>query len=138
MAVVKRWTRSLRSLRKIPRRGFGIVNTNCRCGTSKQRTRAIQSPVAHLPLMTTRTEVPRLAGEGEETLVAAVGTLQPGESCGEIAAAVELANDVDGGGAEGTVDGTVTGFVPGDKIGPAVVYELTPSMRSGFARFSCR
>ena len=30
---------------KMPRRGRGMVKTNCRCGTSKQRTRAIHSPV---------------------------------------------------------------------------------------------
>ena len=45
MAVLKRGSRSLLRLRKIPRTGFGMVETNCRYGTSKLRTRAIQSPV---------------------------------------------------------------------------------------------
>ena len=51
--------------------------------------------------MTTRTKVARLAGEGEEALVSAVRTLESGEAGGEVSAAVELANDVDGVGAEG-------------------------------------
>jgi len=69
--------------------------------------------------------------------MAAVGALEPGESGGEVAAAVELADDVDGVLTKRTVDGAVTLFVAGDEIRPAVVDELTPSMQSGFARFSC-
>ena len=60
--------------------------------------------------------------------------MEPRESGGEIAAAVELEDDVDGVGAKGTVDGTVTGFVSGDKIGPAVVYDLPQGRGAGTAR----
>jgi hypothetical protein len=98
------------------------------------------NPVAGLTdfaLMATGAEVPRLAGEGEEPLVSAVGALQPSESGGEVAAAVELANDVNGVLAKRTVDGAVAFFVPGHEVRPAVMDELTPSMQSGFARFSC-
>jgi hypothetical protein len=75
-------------------------------------------------LMTTRTKVARLAGEGEEVLVSAVRTLEPRETGGEVAAAMELADDLDGIVAERAVDRAVALFVAGDKIGPAVVDDL--------------
>jgi hypothetical protein len=93
---------------------------------------------ADLPLMATGAEVPSLAGEGEEALVAAVRALQSSEPAREVAAAVELADDGDGVLAERAVDRAVAGFVASLEIRPAVMDELTPSMRSGFARFSCR
>ena len=51
--------------------------------------------LAHPALMAGGAEMASLAGEGEQALVAAVGTLEAGEPGGEIAAAVEGA---DGGG----------------------------------------
>jgi hypothetical protein len=89
---------------------------------------------ADLPLMATGTEVARLAGEGEEPLVSAVGTLEPREPCGEVAAAMELADDVDGVMAEGAVNGAVAVFVAGDKIGPAMVDNLPERRGAGAAR----
>ena len=99
-----------------------------------------RDPVAGLTdfaLMATRTEVAGLAGEGKEALVAAVGTLEPRESGGEVSAAVELANDVNGVASQRAVNGAVAFLITGFEVGPAVVDELTPSMQSGFARFSC-
>jgi hypothetical protein len=79
---------------------------------------------ADFALMAARTEVARLAGEGEEALVSAVRTLESGEAGGEITAAVELADDVDGVVAERAVNGAVALFVACDKIGPAMVDDL--------------
>jgi hypothetical protein len=80
--------------------------------------------LADFALVTTRTKVPRLAGEGEEVLVSAVRTLEPRETGGEVAAAMELADDLDGIVAERAVDRAVALFVACDKIGPAVVDDL--------------
>ena len=99
-----------------------------------------RDPVAGLAdfaLMAARAEVARLAGEGEEALVAAVGTLEPRESGGEVSAAVELANDVNGVASQRAVNGAVAFLITGFEVGPAVMDELTQSMQSGFARFSC-
>jgi hypothetical protein len=97
-------------------------------------------PVAglpHLPLMTARAKMLCLAREGEEALVAAVAALQTGKARSEVAAAVELANDVNDVASQRAVNGAVAFLVTGFEVGPAVVDELTPSMQSGFARFSC-
>jgi hypothetical protein len=75
-------------------------------------------------LMTTRTKVARLAGEGEKALVPAIGALQPCESSGEVAAAMELADDLDGVVAQWAANGAVAVFVACEKIGPAVVDDL--------------
>jgi hypothetical protein len=75
-------------------------------------------------LVTTRTKVPRLAGEGEKALVPAIGALEPRETGGEVAAAVELTHNVNGVEAEGSVDGAVAIFIARDEIGPAVVDDL--------------
>jgi hypothetical protein len=69
--------------------------------------------------------------------VSAVGALEPRESGGEIAAAVELADDVDSVASQRAVNGAVAFLVTGHEVRPAVMNELTPSMQSGFARFSC-
>lgn len=45
MATWKRRSRSLRRFRKIPRRAFGMVKTNWRCGTLKLTLDEIQSAV---------------------------------------------------------------------------------------------
>jgi hypothetical protein len=62
----------------------------------------------------------RLAGEGEEALVAAISALKARESGGEVAAAMELTHDVDGVGAKRTVDGAVALLVASDKVGPSI------------------
>jgi hypothetical protein len=92
---------------------------------------------ADFALMATWTEVAGLAGEGKEAFMPAVRTLEPGESSGEVSAAVELANDVNGVASQRSVNGAVALLVTGFEVGPAVVDELTPSMQSGFARYSC-
>lgn len=89
---------------------------------------------ADFALMTARAKMPRLAGKGEEALVAAVGTLEPGESGGEVAAAVELADDVNGVASQGAVNGAVAMFVSGDKIGPAMVDDLPEGRGARTAR----
>jgi hypothetical protein len=90
--------------------------------------------LADFALMATWTEVARLAGEGEEALVAAVGTLEPRESGGEVSAAVELANDVNGVASQRAVNGAVAFLVTGFEVGPAVVDELPEGRGSGTAR----
>jgi hypothetical protein len=89
---------------------------------------------ADFALMTTRAEVPRLAGEGEEALVSAVGALQPSESGGEVAAAVELAYDIHRVLAKRTVDGAVAFFVPGHEVRPAVMDDLPKRRGAGTSR----
>jgi len=79
-------------------------------------------------------EVPRLAGEGEEALVAAVRALQSSEPSREVAAAVELADDGDGVLAEGTMDGAVAGFVACLEVGPTTMDELPKRRSAGTAR----
>jgi hypothetical protein len=84
-------------------------------------------PVAGLtdfPLMAAWAEVPRLAGEGEEALVAAIGALEPGESGGKVTAAMELSDDGYGVVVEWPVDGAVAFLVACFEVGPAAVDEL--------------
>jgi hypothetical protein len=77
---------------------------------------AIQSLVAG------REEVAGLAGEGEETFVAAVGALEKCEAGGEVSAVEE---GFDGGGGVGRAEGfAVFGFVVREEYVPAVVDEL--------------
>jgi len=85
-------------------------------------------------LMAARTKVPSLAGEGEEAFVSAVGTLEPGESGGEVSAAVELTDDVNGVVAEGAMDGAMALFIAHDEIGPAVMDDLPEGRSTGTAR----
>jgi hypothetical protein len=96
-----------------------------------------RDPVAGLAdfaLMAARAEVARLAGEGEEALVAAVGTLEPRESGGEVSAAVELANDVNGVASQRAVNGAVAFLITGLEIGPAMVHNLPQGRSTGTAR----
>ena len=79
---------------------------------------------ADFALVATGAEMPRLAGEGEEALMAAAWALQPGESGGEVAAAVELAYDIDRVLAKRTVDRAVAFFVPSHEVRPAVMDDL--------------
>jgi len=90
--------------------------------------------LADFALMAARAEVARLAGEGEEALVAAVGTLEPRESGGEVSAAVELANDVNGVASQRAVNGAVAFLITGFEVGPAVVDDLPEGRGSGTAR----
>ena len=60
--------------------------------------------LADFPLMAAWAKMPRPAGEGEEALMHAVGTLEPGEADGKVSATVELTHDgygVDGGADRG-------------------------------------
>jgi len=96
-----------------------------------------RDPVAGLAdfaLMAARAEVAGLAGEGKEAFMPAVRTLEPGESSGEVSAAVELANDVDGVASQRAVNGAVAFLVSGDKIGPAMVDDLPERRGAGAAR----
>jgi hypothetical protein len=66
--------------------------------------------------------------------VAAVGTLEPRESGGEVSAAVELANDVNGVASQRAVNGAVAFLVTGFEVGPAVMDDLPKGRGSGTAR----
>ena len=90
--------------------------------------------LADFALMTARTEVAGLARKSEEALVPAVRALEPRETGGEVAAAVELADDGDGIGAERAVDGAMALFVAGDEIGPAMMDDLPKGRGAGTAR----
>ena len=70
-------------------------------------------------LVAGRAEVATLAGEGQQVLVAAVGALETGESAGEIAAAVEFLDDVNGIGSKRSTGLAVGGFVFGEKLAPS-------------------
>jgi hypothetical protein len=90
--------------------------------------------LADFPLMTTRTKMPRFAGEGEEPLVSAVRALEARESGGKVAAVVELADDVDGVVAEGAVNGAVAVFVACLEVGPGMMDDLPERRGAGAAR----
>ena len=75
-------------------------------------------------LMAGGAEVAGFAGEGEEFFVTAVRALQAGEAGSEIAATVELIDDVDAVGRERSVDPAMTGLVVGEEIVPGVVDDL--------------
>ncbi len=79
---------------------------------------------ADAPLMAGGAEVAGLAGEGEELFVTAVRALQTCEAGSEIAATVELIDDVDAVGRERSVDPAMTGFVTGEEVVPGVVDDL--------------
>ncbi len=78
-------------------------------------------------------EVAAFAGEGEEAFVAAVRALETGESGGEVAATEEGLDGGDGVGAEWAEGLAVLLFVVCEEIVPAVVDDLTSSMRIGLA-----
>ena len=100
------------------------------------------------------TEVAAFAGEGEESFVAAVGTLEPGETGGEVAAAEEGLDGGDGGGRERAEGFAVLLFVTSEEVVPTMVHELPkgggtgaqiqqrrmgkgPSLWSKFGAFRC-
>jgi hypothetical protein len=89
-------------------------------------------------LVTGGAEVARLAGEGEELFVAAIGAMNAGEAGGEIAAPEKGADGGDGIGAQRSHGAAVMLFVAGDEIVPSVVDDLTTSMQRGFARQESR
>jgi hypothetical protein len=85
------------------------------------KTNGLSNPVsglANAPLMAARAEVAGFAREGEEFFVSAIGTKDAGESGGEVAATVELVDDIDGVGAQWTVGFPVSGFVVALKFAP--------------------
>ena len=87
----------------------------------------VGDPVADLfdlALVAARAEVAGFAGKGEELFVTAVGAVETGESCREVAAFVELIDHGDGVFAQGAVGFAVVGFVLGEKWGPGVVDDL--------------
>ena len=79
---------------------------------------------ADAALVATGAEMPGLAGEGEELFVATVGALEPGESGGEIAAAVKLVHHRHGVPAQRAVSLAMAGFVVGDKLVPGIMDDL--------------
>ena len=78
-------------------------------------------------------EVAALAGEGEESFVAAVRALESGEAGGEVAAAEEGFDGCGSGGVERAEILAVFGFVIGDEFVPAVVDELPEWRGAGAA-----
>jgi len=79
---------------------------------------------ADAPLMAGGAEVAGFAGEGEEFFVTAVRALQAGEAGSEIAATVELIDDVDAVVVERSMYLAVLGLVVGEEIVPGVVDDL--------------
>jgi len=75
-------------------------------------------------LMAGGAEVAGFAGEGEEFFVTAVRALQAGEAGSEIAATVELIDDVDAVVVERSMYLAVLGLVVGEEIVPGVVDDL--------------
>lgn len=69
-------------------------------------------------------DVAGLAAEGEQALVAAVGTVVAGEAGGEITTAVVGLDGGDGFRAEGTHGGSVMLFVTGEEVIPGGVNDL--------------
>ena len=83
-------------------------------------------------LMAGRAEVAGLAGECEELFVAAIGALEAGEACGEVAAPEKGADGVDGIRAERPHGGAVVLFVGGNEGVSCRVDDL-PEVRSARA-----
>jgi len=79
-------------------------------------------------------KIPRLASEGHELFVAAVGALEAGEAAGEVAATEEGLDSGDGSGVERAVGGPVAGFVVAEEVGPAVADGLPERRGAGAAR----
>jgi hypothetical protein len=83
--------------------------------------------------MAGRAEVAALAGEGEESFVAAVRALESGEAGGEVATAEERFDGCDSGGVERAEILAVPFFVVGEEFVPAVVDELPEWRGAGAA-----
>ena len=84
-------------------------------------------------LMAGGAEVAGFAGEGEESFVAAIRALEPGEAGGEVAAAEEGLNGSGCGGAERSEGFAVVFFVTSEEVVPAVVNELPEGGGAGTA-----
>ena len=76
-------------------------------------------------------EVAAFAGESEEAFVATVGTLEPGEAGGEVAAAEKRLDSGDGGGRERAEGFAVLFFVVCEEVVPSVVDELPEGRCAG-------
>ena len=74
-------------------------------------------------------EVAGLAGEGEEVLVAAVGTEESGEAGGEVAAAEKVFDVYDGLGTQGAHGGTVVFLVTGEEFFPDAAGRFAKAMK---------
>jgi hypothetical protein len=78
-------------------------------------------------------DVAGFAGEGEEALVAAVGTVVAGEAGGEVATAVVSLDGGDGLRAEGSHGGAVMALVAGEEVIPGGVDDLPEGGGAGAA-----
>jgi hypothetical protein len=100
-------------------------------------TDGVGDPLAGLEdfsLVATGTEMPGLAGEGEQLFVSTIGALNPFKSGGKVATAVELLDNGDRVGTKRAVDGTVGRFVSCLKIGPGMVDNEPERRGAGTAR----
>ncbi len=75
-------------------------------------------------LMAGGAEVAGFAGEGDQVLVAAVGTEESGEAGGKVAAAKEVLDVFDGLRTQGAHGGTVVFLVAGEEFFPDAADEL--------------
>ncbi len=80
--------------------------------------------LANAALVAAWAEVAGFAGEGEELFMPAIGTEDAGETSREIAAAVELVDDIHGIGSERSVNFAVSGLVIALEIRPCVMNDL--------------
>ena len=80
--------------------------------------------LANSALVTARAEVAGFAGKGEQFFVTAIGAKNAGESGSEISTSVELVYDIDGVGAQWSVNLAMSGFVIALEFTPRVVDEL--------------
>ena len=87
-----------------------------------------------LSLVATGTEMPSLAGAGEQFFVSTIGALNAFKPGGEVTAAVELLNNGDRVATKRAVDGTVGRFVSCLKIGPGMVDNVPERRGAGAAR----
>jgi hypothetical protein len=78
-------------------------------------------------------EVARLAGEGEEFLVPAIGTMEAGEPRSEIATTDERADGGHGLGAQRSHCAAMAVFVTGEEIFPGKVDDLPEGRGTGTA-----
>ena len=87
-----------------------------------------------LSLVAAGTEMPGLAGEGEQLCVSTIGALNAFKPGGEITAAVELLDNGDRVATQRAGDGTVGRFISCLKIGPGMVDNVPEGRGSGTAR----
>jgi hypothetical protein len=86
---------------------------------------------AYAALVAGGAEMAAFAGEGEESLVATIGTLEAGETGGEVAATEKGFDGGDGLASERAETFAMSGFVLGEEVIPAVVDELPKGRGAG-------